>query len=149
MKEILKTFFAVSLIIITYLVIRCLMSFFPGPPAFGWDTAAMLGVVIAILIFVIQYSIKPERSLFVTWGFMLFFIAGSLFWVASSSLVSYSLLAAVAIFFLFSLLLFFISFKAIKKGSDNKIAKSVGNLLAMCAVYLLIIPAVALAEIIF
>ncbi|HZJ41858.1 MAG TPA: hypothetical protein VFD51_02490 [Patescibacteria group bacterium] len=149
MKEILKNFLAVSLVIIAYFAVRFMFSLYPGRPAFGWDTAAILGVVIAILIFAIQNSIKPERSLFVSWGFMIFFVAGSLFWTTSSSLISYSLLAAIAIFFLFSLLLFFISFKAIKKESEDRIAKNVGNLLAMCAVYLIIIPAVALAEIIF
>ena len=145
MKEILKTVLRVSFIIIVYFLIRFVISLTEGP-AFGWDTAAMLGVVLAIVIFVIQYSVKPDKLIFTTLSFAVFFAAGSLFWVASD-VATYSLQAGVVLFFLFFVYLFILSFKSIRSQSDK--SKSVGRLLVMCALYLLIIPAVALAELFF
>ena len=142
MKEILKTVLKVSLIIIVYFLIRFVASFSEGP-VFGWDVAGILGVYLAILIFVIQYSVKPDKLLFMTLSFAVFFAAGSLFWVASD-VATYSLQAAVVIFSLFFIYLFFHSLKSIRGQSDK--SKSVGQLLVMCAVHLLIIPAVALVE---
>jgi ABC-type uncharacterized transport system permease subunit len=123
MKEILKTVLRVSLIIIAYFLIRFVISISEGP-AFGWDTAVILGVVMAILVFVIQYSVKPEKLVFTTLSFAVFFAAGSLFWVASD-VATYSLQAAVVIFSLFFIYLFFHSLKSVRRKIDESI-KSVG-----------------------
>jgi len=149
MKQILKSLLSVSFVIIAYFVIRFALSLYPDSSMIGSDTTAILGVVFAFLVFVLQYTVNPEKSIFTSLGFLLFFAAGILFWTPGSALVSYSLQAAVLVFFLFSLFLLFISFKSIKKGSDDKIAKNIGHLMIMCSVYLLILPAVGLAEIIF
>lgn len=146
-KLILKTFAKVALFIIAYFAVRYLISLVSANLAFGWETGAVLLVIITLTVFIIQYSIKGEKSVFLSWQFMLLFTAGILFWVPDR-LPGQVLLFGVASFLLFFIILSVSSIKSMKEPGDG-INKSVKTIALMCSIYLLILPAVALGEMFF
>jgi hypothetical protein len=145
--QIVRNSVKVALFIIVYLLVRFAVSLFQEEPACGWDVSAILISILALAIFAIYYSVKPEKSTFISWQFFLFFAAGSLFWFPEG-LARYSLLVAIAVFFFLFLISLFSTVKSIVKGENEEIEK-IGHFLLICSIYILILPAVALGEMFF
>jgi hypothetical protein len=150
MKQIIGNLVKALFVSAIYLALRAAVSFMSEVPNREWGTLALLLAVATFLVFVISYLMNQDKAVFSSVLFFFFFVAGYLFWKPEKSdeFLYYSVIASVGLFFFFSLFLLFERIKAIKKGEENTYA-SAGQFLWSCMVYVIILPAVALGEMIF
>lgn len=139
MKQIIKNSIAIILFAAAYLLARYFL--FSAPPSIGWNTASILLATVAICFFVIYYSAKPDRSVFVSILLFTFFVSGALFWFPAG-IAKYAIWAGTVVFLLLSAYLLYITIKSVKEG-DSKFAEKPGKVFLIAGLYLLILPVVA------
>lgn len=147
MKQILKTLGGVIITIALYLGIRYAFAVIPSGSMIDWDIYSVLFIAFALCVFTVHYSISERKSVYSSILFFVLFISGLIFW-SPKGIAGYAIIAGAFIFLMFSFVLLMNNLKDIEKGK-SEFMKNASQFLLTCSMYLLILPTVAIGEMVF